>query len=206
MWTWWCESIFNAKMLLLASTRCYKFINCPDCRKIYWSNHPLQIDIAVNREIMKDTNCGKDMTTPKPNGDSGVKSKSLAWFMGAMLHRNFKNLFMASMRVTVVFGNFSGWIRKLVFGNFPVGFGNLSGWIRKLFRLDSETCPVVFGNSVLGNFIVGFRNSLRGKLSRWKLYRCIRATCIRKLSRWLRKLFRVDLETFLTGVVLCTTE
>ena len=28
---------------------------------------------------MRDTNCGKDMTTPKPSRDSGVISKSLAW-------------------------------------------------------------------------------------------------------------------------------
>ena len=62
----------------------------------------------------------------------------------------------AQKLVTVVFGNFSGWIRKLVFGNFPVGFGNfsgwirkLSGWIRKLFRLYSVTC--VFGQLGFGN-------------------------------------------------------
>ena len=72
--------------------------------------------------------------------------------------------------VTVVFGNFSGWIRKLVFGNFPVGFGNCSGWIRKLFPLYLETsvfwqlvfgnCPVGFGNCPVGfgNFPIGFGN------------------------------------------------
>ena len=37
------------------------------------------------------------------------------------------------------FGNFSGWIRKLVFRNF-------SGWIRRLFLVDSETFPGDFGN------------------------------------------------------------
>ena len=65
--------------------------------------------------------------------------------------------------VTVVFGNFSGWIRKLVFGNFPVGFGNCSGWIRKLFPLYLETSvfwQLVFGNCPVGfgNFPIGFGN------------------------------------------------
>ena len=69
-----------------------------------------------------------------------------------------------STAVTVVFGNFSGWIRKLVFGNFPVGFGNCSGWIRKLFPLYLETSVILA--------------TCLWKLSRW----------IRKLSRWIRKL------------------
>ena len=113
--------------------------------------------------------------------------------------------------VTVVFGNFSGWIRKLVFENF-------SRWIRKLFRvdsetfgLDSETFPGVFGNLCSETFPVGFGN-LPGWI--WKLCRLDSETfpvVFRNLysetfpggfgnfSGWIRKLARLDSETFPVG-------
>ena len=125
----------------------------------------------------------------------------------------------------LVFGNFSGWIRKLfrlysatcVFGNlysetFPVGFGNFSGWIRKLSRLESEIFPGGFGNLYSKTFPDGFGNFPAGF---GNFSGCIRQpvyseTCIRKLFRldsetfpvgfgnfpvWSRKSFRVDSET-----------
>ena len=94
---------------------------------------------------------------------------------------------LCSLLVTVVFGNFSGWIRKLVFGNFPGGFRNFPGCIRQLLysgNLDlatkplySETVRVGFGNLYSETFPGGFGN----------------------FSGWIRKLCRVDSETFPGG-------
>ena len=83
-------------------------------------------------------------------------------------------------RVTVVFRNFSGWIRKLspvVFGNFCVRANwiwQLDRCLRKPFRVHSET---VFGHLYSETFPDGFGN----------------------FSGWIRKLFRVDSESFPDG-------
>ena len=106
---------------------------------------------------------------------SHLPQASLCWLAGAIY------------TVTVAFGNFSGWIRKLVFGNFPVGFGNFPGCIRELVYsgnwdlvtkpLSSETFPGGFGNLYSETFPGGFGN----------------------FSGWIRKLARLDSETFPVG-------
>jgi len=62
-----------------------------------------------------------------------------------MITVHFVVILLSKPKRNLLFGNFSSWIRKLAFGNFPVGFGNfpvgfgnVSGWIWKLFRVDLD--------------------------------------------------------------------